>query len=288
MRFGLEILVGSRWDETTERIRGYEQRGFDVIATGDHMRHPLESDYELLDGWSVLPAWAMATTKVRLSMLVTNIIYRNPMLLARQATTVDHISGGRLDVGIGTGVFDSDHAMAGIPVWKVDERLDRLDEFLGAYAALLAGSESFDGRWYSFSQAALSPRPIQQPRPPLIVAANGPRAITLAAKHGDGWNTWGGYGIDEARFFELAVQRSDLFTKSCLRDGRDPSLPIRSILIHHAAVDAWESSDKFRAVVERSAEAGFSELIFYEPRRERQESFDEIVEHVLPQFQSVA
>lgn len=287
MRFGLEILVGSRWTETTERIRAYEQRGFDVIATGDHMRHPFDSDYELLDGWSVLPAWAMATSKVRLSMLVTNIIYRNPMLLARQATAVDHISGGRLDVGVGTGIFDSDHAMAGIPRWEVDERLDRLDEFLRAYAALVAGSESFDGRWYSFSLAALSPRPIQQPRPPLIVAANGRRAIALAAQHGDGWNTWGGYGINEAQFFELAVQRSDLFTKSCLRYGRDPSVPLRSILIHHTAVDAWESSDKFCEVVERSAEAGFSEMVFYEPGPERQESFDEIVEHVLPRFQSV-
>ena len=288
MRFGLEVLVGSRWNETTERIRGYEQRGFDVIATGDHMRHPFDSDYELLDGWSVLPAWAVATTKVRLSMLVTNIIYRNPMLLARQAIAVDHISGGRLDVGVGTGIFDSDHAMAGIPTCKIGERLDRLDEFLRAYTALLAGSESFDGQWYSFSQAALSPTSIQQPRPPLIVAANGPRAIELAALHGDVWNTWGGYGINEGQFFELAVQRSDLFTTSCLRNGRDPSLPLRSILIHHAAVDAWESSAKFREVVERSAEAGFSELIFYEPRRERQESFDEIVEHALPRFQSAA
>ena len=280
--------MGSRWNETTERIRGYEQRGFDVVATGDHMRHPFDSDYELLDGWSVLPGWAMATAKVRLSMLVTNIIYRNPMLLARQATAVDHISGGRLDVGVGAGIFDSDHAMAGIPTWKVEERLDRLDEFLRAYAALLAGSESFDGRWYSFSEAALSPRPVQQPRPPLIVAANGRRAIALAAKHGDGWNTWGGYGINEEQFFELAVQRGDLFTKSCLGIGRDPSLPMRSILIHHAAVDAWESRDKFHEVVERSAEAGFSELIFYEPRLERQDSFDDIVEDVLPGFRSVA
>ena len=283
----MEILVGSRWNETTERIRGYEQRGFDVIATGDHMRHPSDPDYELMDGWSVLPAWAMTTTKVRLSMLVTNIIYRSPTLLARQATAVDHISGGRLDVGVGTGLFDSDHAMAGIPTWKVDERIARLDEFLRSYVALLAGSDSFDGRWYSFSHAVLSPPSMQRPRPPLIVAANSQRTIALAAKYGDGWNTWGGYGIDEGRFFELAVQRSDLFTRSCIRNERDPSLPSRSILIHHAAVDAWESSDKFREVVERSAEAGFSELIFYEPRAERQESFDEIVEHVLPRFQLV-
>ena len=288
MRFGLEVIVGGRWLETTNRIKGYEQRGFDVVATGDHMRHPLDPDYELLDGWSVLPAWATATTKVRLSMLVSNIIYRSPVLLARQATAVDHISAGRVDIGIGAGVFASDHSRAGISNWSVDERIARFDEFLSAYAALLAGEESFDGHWYSFSQAVLSPRPIQQPRPPIVVAANGPRAIELAARHGDGWNTWGGYGIDEDRFFELAVERSRRFTKSCHRIGRDPGLPLRSILIHHAAVDAWESAAKFREVVERSAEAGFSELIFYEPTPERQDSFDEIVERVLPEYQTSA
>lgn len=282
----MEIIVGTRWTETTERVRSYEQRGFDVIATGDHMRHPLDPDYELLDGWSVLPAWAITTSKARLSMLVTNIIYRNPVLLARQATAVDHISGGRVDVGVGAGVFDSDHAMAGVPAWSVNERIARFDEFLTAYAAVMAGAESFEGTWYSFSQATLSPGALQQPRPPLIVAANGRRAIELAARHGDGWNTWGGYGIDEKRFFELAVARSQLFTEASLRNHRDPAQPLRSILIHHAAVDAWESSDKFREVVERSAEAGFSELIFYEPRPGRQESFDEIVEHVLPGLRS--
>lgn len=287
MRFGMEIIVGSRWSETTERIRSYEQRGFEVVATGDHMRHPLDPDYELLDGWSVLPAWAMVTSKVRLAMLVTNIIYRSPVLLARQAAAVDHISGGRVEVGVGAGVFDSDHSMSGVPNWSVNERIARLDEFLRAYAAILAGEESFVGRWYGFSQAILSPRPVQRPRPPLIVGANGRRTIELAARYGDVWNTWGGYGIDETRFFELAIERSRLFTQSCLRNERDPAVPMRSILIHHAAVDAWRSRDKFREVVERSAESGFAELIFYEPRPERQESFDEIVEDVLPQLRSI-
>lgn len=285
MRFGLELLVGGDWDAATQRIRDYEAAGFDVIATGDHMRHPFDAEYELLDGWSVVPAWAAVTERVRISVLVTNIIYRNPMVLARQAAAVDHISRGRLDVGVGTGIFKSDHAMAGVlPVWSPRERVERLEEFARAYMALLAGAQSFEGHWYSFSDAALAPRPLQRPRPPLVIAANGPRAIDVAAKHADGWNTWGGYGINEDEFFTLTAERSRHFTACCVRHGRDPEEPLRSILVHHAAVDAWESREKFTEVVNRCAGIGFSELIFYEPKPERQRAFDDIVANVLPEI----
>lgn len=105
-----------------------EEAGFDLLMTGDHMRHPFDANFELLDGWTVLAAWGVLTSRVRLAMLVSNVIYRNPALLARQAVAVDHISAGRLDLGIGSGIFGTDHAMAGVRPWSGDERLERTEE----------------------------------------------------------------------------------------------------------------------------------------------------------------
>lgn len=117
IRFGL-MSFRPAWQEAMEDAGRARRHGFDSLLTGDHLRHPRDPRFGFLDGWSMLAAWAAATSDIRLGMLVSNIIYRHPVVLARQAAAVDHISGGRLNLGIGTGVYATDHAMVGTEPWE--------------------------------------------------------------------------------------------------------------------------------------------------------------------------
>ena len=113
------------WREATLHAEWAESLGFTSLWTGDHLRHPRQSEHPFLDGWTLLPAWATVTRRVQLGMLVSNLIYRHPALLARQAAATDVISDGRLVLGVGTGVYPTDHAMAGVPMWSFRERVAR-------------------------------------------------------------------------------------------------------------------------------------------------------------------
>lgn len=116
-------LAGTAEDVIADaRLAG--EAGFDLIATADHLRHPRDPQVPGLDGWSILAAWTVTTQRLRLAVLVSNLIYRHPVLLAKQVITVDQLSGGRVDVGVGTGVYPTDHSMAGVQNWAARERVD--------------------------------------------------------------------------------------------------------------------------------------------------------------------
>jgi alkanesulfonate monooxygenase SsuD/methylene tetrahydromethanopterin reductase-like flavin-dependent oxidoreductase (luciferase family) len=287
MRIGMAVLPSVRWPELTAQARTVESAGFDTLVTGDHLRHPLDADFPFLDGWSVLAGWAVVTSRVRLAMLVSNAIYRTPALLAKQAIAVDHISEGRLDLGIGSGVFDSDHDMAGVPRWSLDERVGRTDELVVLVDRLLRGVvDDYEGRWYFVRQAAVSPLPVQRPRPPIVVGANHARMLRVAAVRADVWNTWGGYGLDSETFVEVTGRRVALIDRLCAEQGRDPATLSRSVLVHHSAFDPWRSTDAFRRIVDDMAALRFSECIFYWPRDEERATFDRVATDVLPALRS--
>ena len=185
-------------DEAMSDARLAADAGFDLIATADHLRHPRDISVPGLDGWSMLAAWAVATERLRLSMLVSNLIYRRPAVLAKQVITVDQLSGGRLDVGVGAGVYPTDHKMAGVREWSPRERVDRLDEFVRALDAALRGADSFEGDSYSFRDASWAPGPLQQPRPPILIGAVGPRMLRVTARLADVWSAFGGLALDDA------------------------------------------------------------------------------------------
>jgi alkanesulfonate monooxygenase SsuD/methylene tetrahydromethanopterin reductase-like flavin-dependent oxidoreductase (luciferase family) len=285
MRIGIAVLPSSPWSEMTERARTVEAAGFDTLMTGDHLRHPFDPEHEFLDGWSVLAAWGAVTSRVRLAMLVSNVIYRNPAVLAKQAVAVDHISNGRLDLGIGSGVFETDHDMAGVPRWSLDERLGRTEEVVVIVDRLLRGVvDDFEGRWYSVRQAAMSPLGVQEPRPPIVIGANHAAMLRLAAERADVWNTWGGYGHDSDAFLELTRDRVRFVDRACEELDRDPASLERSVLVHHSAFDPWHSTDAFRTIVDRFGELGFGECIMYWPRPEERDTFDRVATDVLPQL----
>jgi alkanesulfonate monooxygenase SsuD/methylene tetrahydromethanopterin reductase-like flavin-dependent oxidoreductase (luciferase family) len=273
VRFGLKVNAGT-WDEASRWGRIAEDAGFDGLWTGDNARNARDPAVPVHDGPTIIAGWAATTTRIRVGLLIANVVLRQPTLLAKQAVTLDHISGGRFELGIGSGLWPADHAMAGVPQWDGRERAARLGEFVGIVDRLLAGDVGdHEGAYYAYRDAAMSPAPIQS-RIPLIVAADGPRALAVAAGHADGWVTFPGAAAEED-FHRAAIERGRALDRLCEERDRDPST-LRRTLLAYGAIDPWASPDAFPRLVERYGAAGFDEIVCYAPKPHEQAVFDEI------------
>lgn len=191
LRFGIAFLPDTPWDEFVRRFQYIEELGFDIVGFGDHFAHFFFPNRIWFEAWTLLSAIATQTSKIRIGTLVTPFAWRNPAFLARQALTVDHISNGRLELGLGSGVrSDRSYEMTGIPNWGPRERVARLREYVEIVDRLLSNKvTNYEGRYYKIKEAEMSPRPVQKPRPPITIAAEGPGMLKLAARYADTWTT---------------------------------------------------------------------------------------------------
>ena len=191
LRFQVLILPNATWTEVLSRFTYVEDLGFDLATTADHFVDWNNPAVPWLEAWTVLAAAARETTRIRLATYVSQIPLRHPAMLARQALTVDHVSGGRLEVGLGTGLtIDPAYDMIGIPNWEPRERVARFAEYVEIVDRLLSHERSsFEGRYYRVKDAVMNPRPVQRPRPPIVVAALGPAMLRHAARYADNWNS---------------------------------------------------------------------------------------------------
>jgi alkanesulfonate monooxygenase SsuD/methylene tetrahydromethanopterin reductase-like flavin-dependent oxidoreductase (luciferase family) len=207
-------------------------------------------DRPIYEGWALQAAIAEATKRVRVGCMVTGNTYRNPALLAKSAVTVDHLSGGRLEFGIGAAWAEIEHEMFGFE--GLDHRVGRLSESLQIIKSLWTEERTnFDGRYYQMKDAIANPKPVQKPHPPIWIGASGETTIRLVARYADVWNT----GADRLDKGTEVITRLD---DACGAIGRDPSEIRRSI--QHA----WDGQDRSR-LLEQSAryfELGFTEQIF--------------------------
>lgn len=217
MRFGAAFWVQrTSWPALREAVLAAEQAGWDGVWIDDHLLSD-EGDWRApkLEGWATLAAIAAITTRVRLGHLVLANTFRNPGVTAKLATTVDHVSGGRLTLGLGGGWFEREHEAFGLETWGsgFGERLDRLDEAVLLLRRLLDGETvTHDGRFYQFRDALCEPRPVQ-PHLPILVGGSGPRkTLRTVARYADLWN---GYG--EA---ERIAAVSDTLRERCEEEGR--------------------------------------------------------------------
>lgn len=220
---------------------------------------------------------------------------RNPSLFALQALTADHISGGRLDVGLGIGLeIDPSYRMMGIENWTAKERVARFGEYVEIVDRLLSQDETtFRGRYYNVEAAALRPRPVQSPRPPIIIAAMGPVMLRHAAKYADTWNS-----LSFAKTFEVQVEetrnRVAAIDARCRAIGRDPSSLRRSYLMldpiarsSGGIIKYYESEETFTRMVRPVIELGMSEIGLYYPSSAQQKPmFERIARNVLPLLKS--
>lgn len=257
IRFGM-VSLPSSWIIAKKHAELAEKGGFDCLWVGDHLTG------RFLDGWSLVAAWATVTQKIRIGVLVTNMIYRSPSLLAKQVAAVAEISGGRLELGLGAGEVRADHEAAGIPYWEPKERLARFKEFVEAASGLLGGDiTEYCGRYYHFG--GVEPHPCPVNRPPLTVAAYGPAATKVAVRHADTWNTFcGGLNLNEESLVAMAALRLRMADRKCDEVGRDPSTLRKSVLVppQHRP---WASVENLLATVERYVSVGFDELVFFAP-----------------------
>jgi alkanesulfonate monooxygenase SsuD/methylene tetrahydromethanopterin reductase-like flavin-dependent oxidoreductase (luciferase family) len=222
-------LPNASWPEILSRFRHVEDLGFDLATTADHFVDWNNPAVPWLEAWTLLAAAARETTRIRLATYVTQIPLRHPAMLARQALTVDHISGGRLEVGLGTGLtIDPAYDMIGIPNWEPKERVARFKEYVEIVDRLLSHeTSSFEGSYYRIKDAAMNPRPVQRPRPPIVIAAIGPAMLRHAARHADNWNSLSFAASFERQLAETA-ERIARIDDACAAIGRDPSSLRRS------------------------------------------------------------
>ena len=279
-RFGIFAAQAEPYPVLVEKWRYFEELGFDSIWHPDHLLPPSDPTGPLFEGWTFLAAMAAETSRIRLGVLVGSNVLRHPALLAQQALTVDHISEGRLELGIGCGWFEEEHRRFGIPLFDPPERVDRFSEALEIIDPLLRGETvSYEGRHYRLAEARLRPRPVQSPRPPLMLGAHRPRMLRICARFADLWNSGGTVG-------EMAA-RNRILDGACERIGRDPAEIIRSVhvgvsnMVSQGLPDVWSSADAFSEVVGRYAEAGVNMFILDRPRPDQYHTAERIASQVI-------
>jgi alkanesulfonate monooxygenase SsuD/methylene tetrahydromethanopterin reductase-like flavin-dependent oxidoreductase (luciferase family) len=296
VRFGLVIPQLVPWPDMVERFHTAEALGFDSAWVVDHFVNPVRHDGRWFEGWTMLAALAARTSRIRLGTLVTSISFRIPAMLAREALTVDHISGGRLELGIGAGGQPQDHTMTGTEPWPPAERVDRFEEFVAAVDGLLRAEGepvTYEGRYYQVRDALMTPGPVQRPRPPLTIGAGGRRMLRIVAAYADTWNTSVTAGtrrqaweLTPEQAVEGVARRNTMLSEACLAAGREPEAVRRSLLAGGGATpeDPWRSVEAFRDFVGRYREAGISEFLFYYPSRTEQAHgcFERIAREVMP------
>jgi alkanesulfonate monooxygenase SsuD/methylene tetrahydromethanopterin reductase-like flavin-dependent oxidoreductase (luciferase family) len=294
LRFSVTVLPDAPWEEFLRRCRRVEELGFDALNIADCLVDFRGREGPWFELWTMLSAVAMATSRIRLASFVGQIPFRNPALFALQAITADHISGGRLDIGLGTGVeSDPSYRMMGIENWSAKERVARFGEYVELVDRLLTQEEvSFSGRYYRTDAAALRPRPVQSPRPPLIIAAMGPVMLGHAARHADIWNSMSVAATFEAQLAETR-RRVAAIEARCAAIGRDPASLRRSFLMFHSdsagALPYYESVEAFERMARQLIALGMSELALMYPSLDRQVPvFEQIARQVLPALKAAA
>ena len=234
VRFGIQTPNhGTTWDDLLATWREAESLGFDTAYLYDHFM-PIfaDPDGSNLEGWTALAALAAETSRIRIGILVTGNTYRNPALLAKMATTVDHVSKGRLIFGIGASWHEPEHVAYGFPFGSARERAERLEEALQVITKLWSEEHpSFEGKYYRLKDAPYAPKNVQRPRPPIVIGGQGKEwIIPLVGRYADGWNAVTGVDPDGIR------ERRAIIEQECTRIGRSPCPSDVSVLVPLVAI----------------------------------------------------
>jgi alkanesulfonate monooxygenase SsuD/methylene tetrahydromethanopterin reductase-like flavin-dependent oxidoreductase (luciferase family) len=272
MRIGIMGFCTAPYDDISRRVRAAEEMGFDSAWVDDDILTPAYADFE---PWTLLAALARETTRIRLGTLVTVPTFRHPSFLAVQVVTVDHLSGGRAELGFGAGGPPNNYGAFGLDNWTARDRAEHLEEQAEIIGLLLRGEPvNYEGQHYRVRGARLS-LPVQRPRPPFIIAGHGDRGLRVAANYADGWNSLGGQPYPAAQdpgqripLIEAVANTKRLSARLdelCRELGRDPSSLRRSVLAYRPQVDPLSSLDAFDEYVGSYREIGIDELVFYWP-----------------------
>lgn len=254
MRYGLKLAP--QYTTLTDLRAVWQiadEHGFDHAWTYDHFASiGDELAGDVYEGWMLLAAMAEATERVRIGCMVTGNTYRHPGVLAKMASTVDHLSNGRLEFGLGAAWAQEEHTMLGLDFGTVGSRMDRFEEACQLIRALWTqGSVTFDGEHYQLKDAVSSPWPVQKPHPPIWVGGKGrKRSLRIAAEQADAWNAT---GVSPDEFAEL----SSVLDEHCAEINRDPTTIRRTVQLRVA-----DDMNYLRATTKSFIDAGAEDVIY--------------------------
>ena len=252
LRFGLKLSQNATIDTLTTIWGIADDSGFDHCWNMDHFASLGGDDtLDIFEAWTLLAGMAARTTRTRVGCSVTGNTYRHPAVLAKAAVTVDHLSGGRLEFGIGAGWAENEHTMLGLPFGTARDRADWLEEALPIIRSLWTEPRTtFTGKHYLLAAAVAEPKPVQTPHPPIWIGGVGRRrTLRMAAEHAAVWNAPGGSP-------EEVAELSAVLDGHCADIRRDPAEIRRSVQIRVPA-DAAALVDEVAGFVE----VGVTEII---------------------------
>jgi F420-dependent oxidoreductase-like protein len=231
--------------------RAAEDGGCSLFTLMDHwfqMEQMATAQDPMLEGYTTLGFLAGQTDTIRLGLLVTGVTYRHPGLLAKTVTTLDVLSDGRAQLGLGAAWYEREHRGLGVPFPPLGERFERLEETLQICVQMWSDDDGpFEGSHYQLDETICSPPPIQQPRPPILVGGSGERkTLRLVARYADGCNL---FGTDPAQ----VAHKLEVLDRHCEAESRDPAAIERTLL---AVVDPLDDVDGFLAAMEAYARLG--------------------------------
>ena len=273
MRIGLDVSQQQlEWREIARRARLADGLGFDGIWLFDHFKTMYgHAGGPCFEAWTSLAALAAITERARLGVLITGMTYRHPSVLASEAVTVDHVSGGRLELSLGAAWFEEEHRELGIEFPPTGERVSRFEEYVQVVHLLLTDDDvSFDGRWHRLDHASYRPRPVQQPHPPIWIGANGPRMLAIAGRHANVWHTFAPPPHHERMWSTVAAAAEAA--------GRDPSSITRA-----SNLSLSEPWDEVRANAAAYRGAGVGYLVAGWPS-EGDERVEEFATKLMPEL----
>jgi len=285
LRFGLFLSQANKpLDQVYDEFQMAEDLGFDHAWLVDHlMDTDGPADHPCLEAWTLLAALATRTTRIRLGVLVSSNTFRHPALLLKEAVTVDHISAGRLTLGLGTGWHVDEHRRYGIDLPEAPERVDRFAEATELISLLMRQSRTtFSGKHYRLDDAPLEPKPVQQPRIPLLIAAHRPRMLRLAAQFADQWDTFAEMPGTATNGVSAGIEeRIRALDRACRAIGRDPAEIRRSTWTTSAAL---ESDAAYAGFVERHRLLGFTDFSVVPPASGAEAVLRGVAERVIPEL----
>jgi len=297
MRFSFWPVNGQSWDTVLTLAQHVERSGWDGIWYADHfMPNSTSAEGPAHEVWSMLSALAVSVPRLRIGPLVLGNTYRHPAVVAKMAATLDHISGGRLVLGMGAGWQENEHSKYAMQYHTVGKRLRMLDEACQVIKALFNDERAnFDGRYYQLIDAPLDPKPLQKKLPLMIGGAGEKVTLRIVAQLADEWNIWGDV--------ERLQQKMSILDQHCERHDRDPASIQRSaaVLVHlsddpkvvkrlrdepQSRPTIAGNAAQLAEIVAEYATAGVQELIvpdFHMPHgTEKIEFLDQFIEEVAP------
>jgi F420-dependent oxidoreductase-like protein len=307
VEFGIYIpQLAFGYDDMLSRARAAEETGFASFWLYDHLYGPMLPQTPAFEGWTLATALLTQTERIRVGHLVLCNNFRHPALLAKMATSLDVISGGRLDFGIGSGSVEAEHLETGLPWGSFAERSERLGEGLEIITSMFANERTtFEGKHYQVRDVPNLPPPVQRPRPPIHVGGVGEkRTIPLVARYADVWNV-PTYALADWEPKRAALERE------CAAIGRDPAeirLSIEAVMVlapdDDALAEAMRQADRRYpgsgfglheggfigtpdAMIERiqsDVDRGVSLFVFFLHDRGNRATLELFAERVMPAF----